>query len=520
MIVNGSAGNNRIGVAASGSPVTVSGLPAEVTIDQAAGSRRFVAVNGLAGNDSIDASTLNAGQINLTIDGGAGNDTIVGSGGNDVLFGGDGSDVVTGGAGADVALLGAGDDRFVWNPGDGSDPVEGEAGTDTLVFAGSDARENISLSANGSRARLFRDVGGIMMDIDGVERVQVTASGGADSIVVNDLTGTGLTQVSIDLAAAGTSCGDGQSDQVIVNGTAGNDFITVDRSGGVVRVSGLAETVTIAHAESALDSLTISGGAGDDVIDAGNLPANQIGLVLNGGIGNDVILGSRGSDSVNGGTGNDVAVLGDGDDLFTWNPGDGSDTVDGQRGFDTLLFNGSNVGERMSIFANGGQATLTRDIGSVTMKLASVEAIELGTFGGADHIIVSDLSGAGVRQVAIDLAAFGTTAGDGQADSVTVNGTAGNDRIVVTSSGTGVVVSGLPAQVTVDHGEATTSCRSTAARATTSSMHPRCRPERWPWHSTAVKAMTSLWAAPATTVWSAETETTPSCSISVPAATT
>jgi Ca2+-binding RTX toxin-like protein len=451
VIVNGSAGNNRIGITASGTLVTVSGLPAEVTIDHAEGANDSLVVNGLGGNDSIDASRLNAGQISLTINGGTGNDTIFGSRGNDVLFGGDGNDVVTGGVGADVALLGAGDDRFIWNQGDGSDLVDGEAGTDTLIFAGSDAPENISLSANGSRATLFRDVAGVTMDINGIERVQVAAAGGTDNIVVNDLTGTGITQVAIDLASA--SCGDGQSDQVTVNGTAGNDFITVDRNGGAIRVSGLSATVTVADAEGALDRLTISGGAGDDVIDAGSLPANQIGLVLNAGIGNDVILGSGGNDSVNGGTGNDVAALGDGNDLFTWNPGEGSDTVDGQRGFDTLLFNGSNVGENINISANGGQTMLTRDVGAVTMKLASVEAIELGTFGGADHIIVNDLSGAGVRQVAIDLAASATTAGDGQADSVTVNGTAGHDRIVVSSSGTGVVVSGLPAQVTVDHGE-------------------------------------------------------------------
>ena len=178
MIVNGTAGNNRISIAASGSMVTVSGLPAEVTIDHAEGANDSLLVNGLGGNDSIDASALNAGQINLTIDGGAGNDTIIGSAGDDVLSGGDGNDVVTGGRGTDVALLGAGDDRFVWNPGDGSDIVEGQAGTDTLVFNGSSASENIDISANGGRARLFRDVGNVTMDINGVERVQIAASGG------------------------------------------------------------------------------------------------------------------------------------------------------------------------------------------------------------------------------------------------------------------------------------------------------------------------------------------------------
>ncbi len=59
-----------------------------------------------------------------------------------------------------------------------------------------------------------------------------------------------------------------------------------------------------------------------------------------------------------------------------------------------------------------------------------------------------------MKQVAIDLAGtLGGSAGDGAADTVTVNGTGGNDQINLTASGTQVTVSGLPAQVTVDHAE-------------------------------------------------------------------
>ena len=46
-------------------------------------------------------------------------------------------------------------------------------------------------------------------------------------------------------------------------------------------------------------------------------------------------------------------MLGAGNDTFVWNPGDGSDTVDGQAGNDTLLFNGANVNENIDISANG-----------------------------------------------------------------------------------------------------------------------------------------------------------------------
>ena len=117
--------------------------------------------------------------------------------------------------------MGAGNDTFVWNPGDGSDTVEGQGGTDTLQFNGSNVNENIDLSANGSRLRLSRDVGNVTMDVNGVEQVNVAALGGADTLTVNDLSGTGVTGVNLDLAGTpGSGTGDGQADTVIVNGTA------------------------------------------------------------------------------------------------------------------------------------------------------------------------------------------------------------------------------------------------------------------------------------------------------------
>ena len=252
--------------------------------------------------------------------------------------------------------------------------------------------------------RLFRDVGNVTMDLNGVETIRLAALGGADTITVNDLTGTDVTQVAIDLAAAaGTTGGDGQADQVIVNGTAADDVIKIAGSGGAVTVNGLAAKVTIANAEGANDSLTVNGLGGNDTIDASALKAGVINLVINGGDGNDTITGSAGNDTVIGGRGNDVAHLGAGDDTFVWNPGDGNDTVEGQAGNDTLLFNGANVNENITISANGSRATLFRDVANITMDLNSVERIQLNTLGGADTITVNDLTGTDVKQVAIDL---------------------------------------------------------------------------------------------------------------------
>ena len=43
------------------------------------------------------------------------------------------------------------------------------------------------------------------MDLDGVERIAFNALGGADNIVVNDLSGTDVQQVAIDLVGNAAS---------------------------------------------------------------------------------------------------------------------------------------------------------------------------------------------------------------------------------------------------------------------------------------------------------------------------
>jgi Ca2+-binding RTX toxin-like protein len=65
------------------------------------------------------------------------------------------------------------------------------------------------------------------------------------------------------------------------------------------------------------------------------------------------LIGGDGNDVVTGGRGNDTAFLGTGDDTFQWNPGDGSDTVEGQGDTDRMIFNGANIAETFTISANG-----------------------------------------------------------------------------------------------------------------------------------------------------------------------
>jgi Ca2+-binding RTX toxin-like protein len=456
VILNGTNRTDKVRVVGAGTNFTVSGLPALVAVSGSEGNNDQLVVNTLDGSDAIDASTLPAGVVRLTVDAGAGNDLIVGSQGADALIGGDGNDFVIGVRGDDVEFLGAGDDTFVWNPGDGSDIVEGQSGFDTMLFNGANVREQIDISANGQRVRFTRDVANIVMDLDGVEGIDFNARGGADTITVNDLTGTDVANVNIDLASSpGSGVGDGQADSIVVNGTSGADSIAVAGSESGIVVSGLAALVHISGNEPSNDQLTVNGLAGNDTIDASTLQANAIALSLNGGAGADILIGSQGNDLIVGGSGNDVALMGAGDDTFVWNPGDGSDIVEGQSGFDTMLFNGANVREQINISANGQRVRFTRDVASIVMDLDGVEGIDFNARGGADAITVNDLTGTDVANVNIDLASPpGSGVGDGEADAVIVNGTNADDAIVVAGDASGVTVTGLAALVNITGAEA------------------------------------------------------------------
>ncbi|HSD41951.1 MAG TPA: hypothetical protein VLD36_08785 [Burkholderiales bacterium] len=334
---DGTNAGESIEVLASGSSASVVGLGALLTItDAEAGDR--LAINALGGNDTISAATVLAGTIGLTLDGGAGDDTIIGGANADLLIGGAGNDTVRGGRGADVARLGDGDDLFTWDPGEGSDVVEGQAGFDTMLFNGAGVNENIDVSANGERVTFFRDFASITMDLNDVERIAFNALGGADNVVVKDLSGTDATEIAIDLAGTlGGSAGDGQVDQITLNGTQGDDAVQVSLAGSVGIVNGLAATVSIDHFEADKDLLLVKLGAGDDIVDASLLPAGAIGLVADGGDGDDGIIGGGGDDVLLGGAGDDVLLGSDGDDVL--DGGDGDDLLIGGAG-DDLFLNG------------------------------------------------------------------------------------------------------------------------------------------------------------------------------------
>ena len=235
--------------------------------------------------------------------------------------------------------------------------------------------------------------------------------------------------------------GDSNTVQVDVGDDASPDFSFArsELSAIKIRMGGGKDSVRIDDANGALtDSIptTIAGGRGNDS--------------LNGGLGAETFRGGRGKDTVLGGKGNDTAYLGRGNDSFRWDPGDGSDVIEGQRGRDTMLFNGADVNENITMSANAGRLTFFRTQGNVTMHTDGVEVVDFNALGGTDAITVNDLTGTDVRHTNLDLAE--TPAG---VDNVVVNGTNGNDRIHVDGSSSGADVTGLATAVSVRHADTT-----------------------------------------------------------------
>jgi Ca2+-binding RTX toxin-like protein len=271
LIVKGSRDDDRIALRlAAGNPATLEvdfdddGTP-DRSFDRATFTK--IKVVGYRGDDRIRIDQVNGAFADeaVTMYGGSGDDTLEGGDGNEKYFGGRGDDFVDGNRGADTAWQGSGDDIFRWDPGDGSDVVNGQQGYDTLDFNGADAAEVMSLSPDGRRSIFLRDLGNIRMDMSDVEKLDLTALGGTDTITIDDMSGTGFKLAKVDLSA--TAGGpDGAADVVNVNGTARADNVDLETERGYVVAEGLRPKTLIKGSEL-LDRIQVNTLDGNDDVD-------------------------------------------------------------------------------------------------------------------------------------------------------------------------------------------------------------------------------------------------------------
>lgn len=508
--VNGGAEGEQFTITANGTRVRFDRLaPAPDFLD--IGGCENIVLNANGGDDSLACTGNLAALIRVAAHGGDGNDHLLGSNGADLLTGGLGNDFIDGQQGDDAIALGGGDDVFQWDPGDGSDAIEGQGDYDKIVLNGSNGNENFAFAQNGRRLRFTRNLGNIILDADGIEQFDLKTLGGTDGATINDLSGTALAEINIDLAGTlGGIIGDSLPDIVTLTGTPADDTFELYADGPAVfanlptavRVRGYeasdqvlvqgapgdalhvicsnqADTVNVTAngTQARIDAsgfsaaLGVGGGAAlavmcldgpDSVSCIGNLAA-IVPLTIDGGEGDDTLLGSNGADLLIGGNGadfidgqqgTDTVQMGDGDDTFQWDPGDGNDSVEGDAGQDTVRFNGSNIGEILDFSASGERLRFTRNIAAITLDADGIEQFDLHTLGGADSVTVNNLAGTALVEINIDLeGTLGSANGDGQPDAVTVAGTPSPDTIDIGADAGEVVVSGLPCAVRIAHGE-------------------------------------------------------------------
>ena len=222
--------------------------------------------------------------------------------------------------------------------------------------------------------------------------------------------------------------GGADADVVKYNGTAGADTISVLANGTEV-----AHVRTPAPARldtTAVESLVVLGLGGADTITGGNGIATLTALTLDGGDGDDdaraaataptCSSAARGNDLVDGNSApTRRSSAAPATTRFQWDPGDGSDTVEGQAGNDRLRLqrlatSASSIDAlRQRRRARGSPATSPRSRWTSTASSAS----NVRALGGADTVTVNDLAGTDVRRVDVDLTAF-DGGGDGAADTV------------------------------------------------------------------------------------------------------
>jgi hypothetical protein len=304
--------------------------------------------------------------------------------------------------------------------------------------------EEFTLQAFGAKARVALDTRPSTTDSLAVEALDVTAAGGADLVDIGALDGTAVRNVTADLGFL-----DGERDSIAMQGSDGFDSIDIRRSGEAVRVTDSGFAVAIENAVAADDRLTVFGRGGVDFLSPERTVG--IGLTLDGGPGEDSISGTDAADILRGGPdrdsisglkGDDVIEGGDGDDSFTRSTPDGNDRVEGGAGVDTMSAAGTESDESIEVGGLLARTVVRYGIGTGSADMGDVEQLSMNAFGGLDNITVRDLSGTATTKVDVR-----SNSADLRVDTLTVQGTQGNDAMKLTTSGTTHTVSGLPATV-------------------------------------------------------------------------
>ncbi|CCC96833.1 calcium-binding protein [Azospirillum baldaniorum] len=308
---------------------------------------------------SLNSYTLGANLERLTFIG-TGNFAGTGNTLDNMIVGGSGNDTLTGGAGADTLIGGDGDDRFYFDDADA--PLQGGAGFDTAVVQGSV---------------------GASLDLAACSIEQAYGGGGDDSLIgTGALLGLAINGRDGDDLILGSAFNDtltgGNGSDTLIAGD-GDDVLYIDADDALVSGGAGFDTVYVQGDGNLTLDLTASGiervfsGSGNDILTA----TGSVTLVeINGGAGDDLLVGSAFDDTLRGDAGNDTLYGGDGNDVLVG--GSGDNVLFGGAGDDRLYVDTQTA----SLDGGAGNDTVyARYSGGVTLDLSASIELFSGSVG-------------------------------------------------------------------------------------------------------------------------------------------
>jgi Ca2+-binding RTX toxin-like protein len=157
------------------------------------------------------------------------------------------------------------------------------------------------------------------------------------------------------------------TDTVEIRGGDESETFTTTANGTRVRFDRLGSDPFVLDIGTC-ENLILNANGGNDTFSAvGNLAA-LIAITVDGGAGDDTLLGSNGIDVLRGGAdhdfidgqqGNDVILLAPATTRCNGTPATANDVIEGEAGADRLVFNGSATNEIFDLSANGRRVRFT-----------------------------------------------------------------------------------------------------------------------------------------------------------------
>ncbi|MBI1312831.1 hypothetical protein GC176_16195, partial [bacterium] len=306
-----------------------------------------------------------------------------------------------------------------------------------VVFTGGDGNDRFDASRATGAVNLTGNAGNDVL-IGGAADDTLNGGSGADEVVGgpgNDLVqGQGSTGDTLDGGDGDDTLNGGSGNDVIRELVAGDVTLTNSAMTGrghdtVISVeralltgSGAAQLIDVSEFFTPrLTSTTLNGGGGDDVILG--TPGSDI---VNGGGGSDRIDGGSGNDRIFGGSGADTLIGGAGNDLLKGlggsgdrlSGGDGDDTLNGGSGIDRLV----ETADTDFTLTNASLTGLGSDL------IQAIEIAELN--GGASDNVIDVSAFAGFRGFTLVRGNGGDDLLIGSARADVLNGGDGNDTLL------------------------------------------------------------------------------------------